>query len=107
MSIATRTTELLESISRGVHNLITAGIITEGDSSPYTVALDDIRGFSVSNWSASNAVTFTMTFSDASTFAIPVAAAGSYEAAYGKDITTIAYAGTSPTFTAELLKRNI
>jgi len=98
--------EALNSISKGFSSLITGAIITESNSSPYTVLLSENTGFSVTNWNSSNIITFTLTFSDASTMAIPVGAGGSYHGAYDLAITTIAYAGTSADFTAELLKRS-
>ncbi len=106
MSLSARTTELLESMSLGVTSLITAGVITESDSSPYTVALSNITGFSCLNTSSSNSITFTFTFADTSTIAIPLLADGSYAGAFEKVITSIAYAGTTPSFTAELMRRH-
>ena len=107
MSLPPRTVQLLESMSMGQQSLITAGIITEANSSPYTVALSDITGFSIYNWNDTNIITFTLTFEDASTMAIPVAVSSHYVGGFGQAITSIAYAGTAADFTAELLKRNV
>ena len=100
------TTEAIQSMSRGVNSLVTAGIISEGNPSPYTVLLTNITGFSCVNESSSNTITFTFTFSDTTTMVIPVLSTGTYSGAFEKTITTIAYAGTSPDFTAELMRRS-
>ena len=107
MGLSARATELLESISKGRNSLITAGIITEANSSPYTVTLSDITGFSVLNLNSSNVITFTLTFSDSSTMVIPIATGGSYEGSFSLALTTISYVGTSADFTAELMKRSV
>ncbi len=107
MSLSHRATQLLESMSLGLTSLITAGIITDSDASPYTVTLDNITGFSCLNTSSANAITFTFTFSDTSTMVVPILAEGSYSGAFEKTITTIAYAGTTPSFTAELMRRHV
>ena len=100
-----KTTNNIEEIAINSAPLRTAATLDESSGYPYTVTLDNIVGFSCLNQSGANTVTFTITLDDSTVLTIPILASGSYAGEFEDSIATIAVAGTTPDFVAELMRR--
>ena len=100
-----KTTNNIDSIAINTAPLRTAKTLDESSGYPYTVTLDNIVGFAALNQSSSNTVTFTVTLDNAEVLTIPILAGGAYAGEFEDAIATIAIAGTSPDFVAELMRR--
>jgi len=99
------TTLAIKEISRNSSPLRTVALISDATSYPYTVTETNVTSIACVNTSATNTLTVTLTFSDASTFVIAIPAGNTYQSEYELDVTSINRSGTTPSFNMELLRR--
>ena len=105
MSETHATTLAIQELVGQVSSLKTVELLDQSDSFPHTVTQSNVTSIACVNTNTSNILTITVTLSDASSFAIPIPASNTYQTEFEAPIATIAIAGTSPTFSMELLRR--